>query len=149
MSAALAGVDSMTVTPFDKTYDAPNEFSERMARNQQLLLKEESHFDKVIDPAAGSYYIENLTVSIAKQAWDLFLAVEEDGGFYASVKAGKVQAAVNESNKARMLQSPSVRKCCWVPTSSPTLMKRREIRNRLRLLAVAAADIRAKKMFRH
>ena len=92
MSAALAGVDSMTVTPFDKTYDAPNEFSERMARNQQLLLKEESHFDKVIDPAAGSYYIENLTVSIAKQAWDLFLAVEEDGGFYASVKAGKVQA---------------------------------------------------------
>ena len=55
----------------------------------------------MIDPAAGSYYIENLTVAIAKQAWDLFLAVEEDGGFYASVKAGKVQAAVNESNKAR------------------------------------------------
>ncbi|MGI6815946.1 methylmalonyl-CoA mutase small subunit [Bacteroides sp. KG123] len=101
MSAAIAGVDSMTVVPFDKTYDAPNEFSERMARNQQLLLKEESHFDKVIDPAAGSYYIENLTVSIAKQAWDLFLAVEEEGGFYNAVKAGKVQAAVNESNKAR------------------------------------------------
>ncbi len=101
MSAAIAGVDSMTVVPFDKTYDAPNEFSERMARNQQLLLKEESHFDKVIDPAAGSYYIENLTVSIAKQAWDLFLAVEEEGGFYNAVKAGKVQAAVNESNKTR------------------------------------------------
>ena len=146
MSAALAGVDSMTVTPFDKTYDAPNEFSERMARNQQLLLKEESHFDKVIDPAAGSYYIENLTVSIAKQAWDLFLAVEEDGGFYASVKAGKVQAAVNESNKAR---HAAVAKRSWVLTSSPTSMKRPGIRNRLRLLAVAAADIRAKKMFRH
>ena len=101
MSAALGGVDSMTVTPFDKTYDAPNEFSERMARNQQLLLKEESHFDKVIDPAAGSYYIENLTVAIAKQAWELFLAVEEAGGFYAAVKAGTVQAAVNESNKTR------------------------------------------------
>ena len=101
MSAALAGVDSMTVVPFDKTYAVPDEFSERLARNQQLLLKEESHFDKVIDPAAGSYYIENLTVAIAKQAWDLFLAVEEDGGFYASVKLGKVQAAVNESNTAR------------------------------------------------
>lgn len=101
MSAALAGVDSMTVVPFDKTYAVPDEFSERLARNQQLLLKEESHFDKVIDPAAGSYYIENLTVAIAKQAWELFLAVEEDGGFYASVKAGKVQAAVNESNAAR------------------------------------------------
>ncbi|AVM52273.1 heterodimeric methylmalonyl-CoA mutase small subunit [Bacteroides zoogleoformans] len=101
MSAALAGVDSMTVVPFDKTYEASNEFSERMARNQQLLLKEESHFDKVIDPAAGSYYIENLTVAIAKQAWELFLAVEEEGGFYNAVKAGKVQAAVNESNDKR------------------------------------------------
>ncbi|MCD8292660.1 MAG: methylmalonyl-CoA mutase small subunit [Prevotellaceae bacterium] len=101
MSAALAGVDSMTVVPFDKAYEAPGDFSERLARNQQLLLKEESHFDKVVDPAAGSYYIENLTVSIAKQAWALFLAVEEEGGFYAAVKAGKVQAAVGESNKAR------------------------------------------------
>lgn len=101
MSAALAGVDSMTVVPFDKAYETPNDFSERLARNQQLLLKEESHFDKVIDPAAGSYYIENLTVSIAKQAWDLFLAVEDEGGFYATVKAGKVQGAVNASNKAR------------------------------------------------
>ena len=101
MSAALGGVDSMTVVPFDKTYETPDEFSERLARNQQLLLKEESHFDKVVDPAAGSYYIENLTVSIAKQAWELFLAVEEEGGFYAALKAGTVQAAVNESNKAR------------------------------------------------
>ena len=101
MSAAIAGVDSMTVVPFDKAYETPNNFSERLARNQQLLLKEESHFDKVIDPAAGSYYIENLTVSIAKQAWDLFLAVEDEGGFYAAVKAGKVQEAVNASNKAR------------------------------------------------
>lgn len=101
MSAALGGVDSMTVTPFDKAYETPDEFSERIARNQQLLLKEESHFDKVVDPAAGSYYIENLTVSIAKQAWDLFLSIVEEGGFLAAVKAGKVQAAINESGKAR------------------------------------------------
>ena len=101
MSAALAGVDSMTVVPFDKAYEAPNEFSEHLARNQQLLLKEESHFDKVVDPAAGSYYIENLTVSIAKQAWELFLSVEDEGGFLAAVKAGKVQEAVNASNAAR------------------------------------------------
>ncbi|MEG0454453.1 MAG: methylmalonyl-CoA mutase small subunit [Bacteroides sp.] len=101
MSAALAGVDSMTVTPFDVTYQTADDFSERMARNQQLLLKEEAHFDKVVDPAAGSYYVENLTAAIAKQAWELFLSVEEEGGFYAAVKAGKVQAVVNESNKAR------------------------------------------------
>ena len=101
MSAALGGVDSMTVVPFDKAYETPDDFSERLARNQQLLLKEESHFDKVIDPAAGSYYIENLTVSIAQQAWNLFLSVEDAGGFYAALKAGTVQTAVNESNKAR------------------------------------------------
>ena len=101
MSAALAGVDSMTVTPFNTTYEAADDFSERLARNQQLLLKEESHFDKVVDPAAGSYYVENLTTAIAQQAWELFLSVEEEGGFYAALKAGTVQAAVNESNKAR------------------------------------------------
>jgi len=101
MSAALAGVNSMTVTPFDKTYQAPDEFSERMARNQQLLLKEESHFDKVVDPAAGSYYIENLTVSIAQQAWEIFLKVQEEGGFYAAVKSGSVQNAINETGKNR------------------------------------------------
>ncbi len=101
MSAALAGVDSMSVAPFDKAYEDPDDFSERLARNQQLLLKEESHFDKVIDPAGGSYYIESLTASIARQAWSLFLAVEQEGGFLAVAKAGKVQEAVNASNKAR------------------------------------------------
>lgn len=100
MSAALGGVDSMTVVPFDKTYETPDEFSERLVQ-PAVAVEEESHFDKVIDPAAGSYYIENLTVSIAKQAWEIFLAVEEEGGFYAALKAGTVQAAVNESNKAR------------------------------------------------
>ena len=63
MSAALAGVNSITVTPFDSVYETPNEFSERLARNQQLLLKEESHLNRIVDPAAGSYYIENLQQS--------------------------------------------------------------------------------------
>ena len=101
MSAALAGVNSITVSPYDKAYQTPDDFSERIARNQQLLLKEECHFDKVVDPAAGSYFIENLTVSIAQQAWNLFLQVEEEGGMMEAIKAGKVQEAVNASNKAR------------------------------------------------
>lgn len=96
-SAAVAGVDSMTVTPFDVPYQTPDAFSERIARNQQFLLKEESHLDKVVDPAGGSYYVETLTVSIAKEAWKLFLDVEEKGGFIAEVSNGSVQAAVNES----------------------------------------------------
>lgn len=101
MSAALAGVHSIVVTPFDAVYEQPTEFSERIARNQQLLLKEESHFDKVVDPSAGSYYIEELTHSLADVAWKLFLKVEEEGGFLAAVKAGTVQDDINATNDKR------------------------------------------------
>ncbi|MDE7387260.1 MAG: methylmalonyl-CoA mutase small subunit [Muribaculaceae bacterium] len=101
MSAALAGVDSITSVPFDTPYKTPDTFSERIARNQQFLLKEESHLDKVVDPAGGSYYVETLTVSIANEAWKLFLDVEENGGFFAAVNAGTIQKAVNESGKKR------------------------------------------------
>jgi methylmalonyl-CoA mutase len=101
MSAAIAGVDSITVAPFDEAYETPDDFSERIARNQQLLLKEECHFDKVADPSAGSYYIEVLTNSLADVAWKLFLEVEDKGGFYAVAKAGDVQRAVNASSAAR------------------------------------------------
>lgn len=101
MSAALAGVDSITVTPFDVPYKTPDEFSERIARNQQHLLKEESHLDKVVDPAGGSYYVEMLTVSLAQEAWKLFLDVEEKGGFAACVNSGEVQQAVNASSAKR------------------------------------------------
>ena len=101
MSAALAGVDSITVVPFDTPYKTPDTFSERIARNQQFLLKEESHLDKVVDPAGGSYYVETLTVSIANEAWKLFLEVEEKGGFFAEVDNGDVQKAVNASCEKR------------------------------------------------
>ena len=101
MSAAIAGVDSITVRPFDQTYQTSDDFSERIARNQQLLLKEESHFDKVVDPSAGSYYVEVLTNSVADVAWKLFLDVEEKGGFAALANAGEIQKSVNASNEAR------------------------------------------------
>lgn len=97
MSAALAGVDSITSVPFDHPYKTPDDFSERIARNQQYLLKEESHLDKVVDPAGGSYYVETLTDSIAKEAWKLFLKVEDEGGFFKLMNDGEVQKAVNES----------------------------------------------------
>ena len=101
MSAAIAGVNSITVTPFDKVYETPNEFSERIARNQQLLLKEEAHLNRIVDAAGGSYYIENLTVAIAQQAWNLFLETEDAGGMLAAIQQGTVQDTVNASNKAR------------------------------------------------
>lgn len=101
MSAALAGVDSITVTPFDTPYKTPDEFSERIARNQQFLLKEESHLDKVVDPAGGSYYVETLTVAIAEQAWKVFLGVEEEGGFLAQINSGAIQKVIRETSEKR------------------------------------------------
>lgn len=101
MSAALGGVHSIVVTPFDAAYEEPNDFSERIARNQQLLLKEECHFNTVVDPSAGSYYIEQLTTSLAAEAWKLFLKVEEEGGFLSSIKAGTVQNDINATNEKR------------------------------------------------
>ncbi|MFV0366777.1 MAG: methylmalonyl-CoA mutase family protein [Mangrovibacterium sp.] len=94
MSAALGGADSITVSPFNSIYEAPTALAERVARNQQLLLKEESHFDKIVDPSAGSYYIEELTASIVEEAWKLFLAIQEKGGFEAAAKEGFIQAEV-------------------------------------------------------
>ena len=101
MSAALANVDSIVVTPFDAPYEIPTDFAERIARNQQLLLQEESHFDKIVDVAGGSYFIEKLTQSLAEEAWKLFLSIEDEGGFLAAAKAGTIQNAINETNAAR------------------------------------------------
>ena len=101
MSAALGGVHSIVVKPFDAVYEQPTEFSERIARNQQLLLKEESHFDKVVDPAAGSYFIEELTTSLAEAAWKLFLKIEDEGGYLEAVKKGTVQDDINATNNKR------------------------------------------------
>ena len=102
MSATLGSVDSLTIRPFNETFEAPTNFSERIARNQQLLLKEEAHFDKIADPSAGSYYIETLTESLADQSWELFLETEKVG-FYNALKAGTVQDAIAESTNARMM----------------------------------------------
>ena len=101
MSAAIAGVDSITTQPFDIAYKESDDFGYRIARNQQLLLKEESYMDKIVDPAAGSYYIENLTNSIAQYAWELFLAVEAKGGYAKAIREGFVQAEVERIAQER------------------------------------------------
>ncbi len=101
MSASLGGTQSLTVQPYDSLYSESDEFSERIARNQQLLLKEECHFDKIVDASAGSYYIENLTNSIVEQAWSLFVQVEEKGGYIAALKEGFIQGLVKETADKR------------------------------------------------
>ena len=111
MSATIAGVHSMEVMPFDASFENPTEFSKRIARNVELLLKNESHFDQVVDPAGGSYYVENLTQSIAAEAWKLFLEIEEKGGYTEAYKAGliveriKASAAAKDKNIATRRQT--------------------------------------------
>lgn len=101
MSAAIGGVYSMEVTPFDRSFETPSEFAKRIARNVELLLKHESHFDQVVDPAGGSYYVENLTQSIAAEAWKLFLEIEQKGGYTEAYKAGVIKERVEASAAAK------------------------------------------------
>ncbi|HLN56794.1 MAG TPA: methylmalonyl-CoA mutase family protein [Bacteroidales bacterium] len=97
MSAVLGGTNSLTVEPFDAAYREADVFSERISRNQQLILKEEARFDKVSDPSAGSYYIEKLTDLLAEAAWKLYLETEEQGGFLSALQKGFVQKNISES----------------------------------------------------
>jgi len=103
MSAAIGGADSIALQPFDIAFKTDDDFSRRISRNIQIILKEESYFDKVVDPSAGSYYIENLTNSLAENAWKLFQEVEAKGGIIGLILNGEIKAAIEEScNKRNM-----------------------------------------------
>lgn len=101
MAASIGGVDSMNVKPFDGTWKKPDAFSLRVARNQQIVLKHEAYFDKVADPAAGSYYVENLTDAVAGAAWKLFVQAEQEGGFAAVADNGFMINAITETCQKR------------------------------------------------
>ncbi|HOU97743.1 MAG TPA: methylmalonyl-CoA mutase family protein [Bacteroidales bacterium] len=101
MSAVIGGSDSITVRPFDAIYKSPDAFSLHIARNIQLILKEESHLDKVIDPAGGSYYIESLTQSFINEGWKMFMQIEEWGGYVEAFKQGKIQEMIEATQQKR------------------------------------------------
>jgi methylmalonyl-CoA mutase len=101
MSSIIAGIDSLTVGSFNEVFEKPDDFSSRIARNQQMLLKEESYLDQVVDPAAGSYYIESLTDSIASEAWKLFLEVDAKGGYLEAVASGFIQEKISATAQKR------------------------------------------------
>ncbi len=110
MSAIIGGTNSLTVKPFNAIYQQPTEFSERIARNQQLLLKEESYLDKIVDPGAGSYYIENLTDTLIEEAWKLFLEIDDQGGFIEAFKKGIIQKQIKENAEGRNIAIASRKK---------------------------------------
>lgn len=97
MSAILGGANAVANLPYDALYHKDNEFGDRIARNQLLVLKHESYFDKVNNPADGSYYIETLTEQLAEKALALFKDIEASGGFLEQLKEGTVQRKIQES----------------------------------------------------
>lgn len=101
MSAILGNADSVTIESFNSASGIPGPFSMRIARNQQLVLKEEAYLDKVTDPAAGSYYIEKLTHTLATHAWDLFKKVESMGGLLQCIDSGFIRGEIAVSRKKK------------------------------------------------
>jgi methylmalonyl-CoA mutase len=97
MSAILGGADVVFNLPYDAIYHKNNEFGDRIALNQLILLKEESHFDKVGNPADGTFYIESLTHQLAEKALQLFKNLEKQGGFLKQLKAHVIQKQIKES----------------------------------------------------
>ena len=102
MSAALGGADSISVAAFDECYRAPDEASRRMARNTQIVLKQEALLSRVADAGAGSYYLEFLTDFIARESWKACRGIEATGGFMeGAMRSGQLARALNESMAAR------------------------------------------------
>ncbi|TVR39338.1 MAG: methylmalonyl-CoA mutase small subunit [Bacteroidia bacterium] len=139
MAASIGGADSLTVNPFDSTFKNPDEFSYRMARNQQIILKHEAYFSKVADPAAGSYYVEKLTDSLARAAFDLFLETENRGGFLRAAESGWISESVEETCRKRDMDI-AMRKQVFVgtnlyPNSEEQMLAKVEPRSRLSDLA--------------
>jgi methylmalonyl-CoA mutase len=101
MAAVIGGCDSLAVTPFNAVYQTPDEFSERLARNTQVILREEAYLDRHVDPAGGSYFLEVLTDAIAREAWTLFQKVEAAGGYLAALQTGWIQGEVGRTAQAK------------------------------------------------
>ena len=97
MSAILGGANAIANLPYDSLYHKDNEFGDRIARNQLLVLKHESYFDKVNNPADGAYYIENLTQQLAEKALLLFKEIEANDGFIKQLMEGNIQKKISES----------------------------------------------------
>ncbi len=104
MSAILGGADTISNISYDNLYHKKNEFGERIARNQLLILQEESYFNEANQFADGAYYIETLTKQIADKALILFKDIEKKGGFLKQLQAGTIQRKIEESALATQKQ---------------------------------------------
>ncbi|MEN8227563.1 MAG: methylmalonyl-CoA mutase family protein [Bacteroidota bacterium] len=109
MSSILGGADLVSVLPFDYPYEKSSAFSDRIARNVQIILREEAYFDQVADPASGSYYIESLTDSMGEKSWEMFRELESKGGFRKAFESGWIQEKVVASRNKKLERTASGR----------------------------------------
>jgi methylmalonyl-CoA mutase len=116
MSAIIGGCNALTIAPYNENFEAITPFSKRISRNVSNMLKEESYFDKVVDPSAGSYYIENITDEMVKAAWKLFTEIEAEGGFIKSFTDGKIQGRI-QATRSKRLSLASQRREIFVGTN--------------------------------
>ncbi len=99
-AAAVGGADAVMLEPFIQPLGRPTDLARRQARNTQLVLMEEAHLARVADPAAGSWTLDGLTGDLARAAWDLFQAIEREGGAAQALTAGTIAEAVSRSRDA-------------------------------------------------
>ncbi|WP_309399598.1 methylmalonyl-CoA mutase family protein [Cerasicoccus maritimus] len=102
LCGVVGGVDSLTVGAFDEIIRVPDEFSRRIARNTQIILQEECELTAVVDPAGGSWYIENLTNQVAEKAWEIFQKIEAAGGVYEALQGKVIQDMIAEVAKSKV-----------------------------------------------
>ncbi len=100
-SAVIGGVDGLRVDPFDASFGLPNEFSRRIARNIQLVLRDEAHLTEVVDPAGGSWTVEHLTAELARRGWAQFQEIEKAGGILAMLRDGSLRERLREQGDAQ------------------------------------------------
>lgn len=142
MSAVIGGCNSLSVLPYDIGFEETSSFSERIARNQQHLLKEESYLDKVNDISKGSYFIETLTEQIAEKAWNTFKLMESKGGFIKGIESGLIQSII-ESDREQLISDFKQAKRVLVgvnkfknPTETVISEKKESLRNQSKFKAI-------------
>jgi methylmalonyl-CoA mutase len=143
-AGAVGGANSITTAPLDAAIGLPDEFSRSLARNTQIILQEESHLNRVIDPAGGSWFLETLTNQLAENAWDLFRQVESEGGMVAAARSGWVARAI-EAVEARREKDIATRKSVVTGVSEHPDVREEKLRrprpDQARLRAEASARL--------
>ena len=148
MSVVIGGIDSLTVNPFDETYKNSDAFSQRISRNTQILLKEEAYLDKVADPSAGSYYVEELTSSLIEKSWELFLDIDAKGGYLSCLKEGFIQTQVEEMAQKRDMNLANRKEILLGTNQYPNSQERALDKIKLQPQAKNATEIKTLKIYR-